>query len=91
NDSDDDEFRKTLGLPRPAFWELLDIIELDITRKRTNWCVPLSPAIRLCVYLDYAGHGCSLRQLSAQFDIGRSTASGFIKTLSESIVSRMEN
>ncbi|ETO84715.1 hypothetical protein F444_01398 [Phytophthora nicotianae P1976] len=91
NDSDDDEFRKTLRLPRPAFWKLLDIIELDTTRKRTNWCVPLSPAIRLCVYLYYAGHGCSLQQLSAQFGIGRSTASEIFKTVRESIVSRMEN
>ncbi|KAG3091818.1 hypothetical protein PI124_g16928 [Phytophthora idaei] len=89
--SDDEKFRKTLRVPRQAFWKLLNIIEPDLIRKRTNWCVPLAPTIRLCVYLYYAGHDSFLQQLSAQFGIDLSTASGIIKCVSESITSRMEN
>ncbi|KAG3187061.1 hypothetical protein C6341_g3543 [Phytophthora cactorum] len=89
--SDDEEFHKTLRVPGRAFWKQLNIIEPDLIRKRTNWCVSLSPAIRLRVYLYYAGHDSSMQQLSVLFGIGRSTASGIIKSVSESITSRMEN
>ncbi|KAE9146633.1 hypothetical protein PF006_g8607 [Phytophthora fragariae] len=85
------EFRSHFRLTRAAFSELLAVLAPLIIKQESRFGKPLPAAVRPAVFLFFCGHGCSLHVLSAQFGIGKSTASSIIHEVARAIVARMKS
>ncbi|KAE9305286.1 hypothetical protein PR003_g21542 [Phytophthora rubi] len=85
------EFRSHFRLTRAAFSELLAVLTPLIIKQQSRFGKPLPAAVRLAVFLFFCGHVCSLHVLSAQFGIGKSTASSIIHEVARAIVARMKS
>jgi hypothetical protein len=84
-------FFSMFRLSKKSFSCIVSLISNDIQKKVTKFKVPLSPDIRLAIFLYYCAHGTSLRCVGQQFGVAHNTASEILSDVALAIVKNMKS